>query len=96
LHPVGRYDLSYIMQMIKGSFARKINKMNTSNGRLWQRRFYDEGIRNTAMLMQKIDYIHNNPVRKKLVTSPEEYPYSSYHWYFGHNKDALEIDRLDY
>lgn len=95
IQPVGEYDLSYIMKMIKGSFARKINKFRNSSGPIWQKRFYDEGIRNYAMLIQKIEYIHNNPVRKKIVTLAEDYPYSSYHWYFGNNKNVLEIDRLD-
>jgi len=97
LHPIGKYNLSYIMQMIKGSYARKINKINASNGKLWQKRFYEEGIRDERMLMQKIEYIHNNPIRKKLVTSLDDYPYSSYHSYFGNNKNIiLATDHLDY
>ena len=96
LQPVGKYDLSYIMQMVKGSFSRKFNKMNDLTGQIWQKRFYDEGIRNAGMLMQKMEYIHNNPVRKNLVAAPDEYLYSSYNWYFGNIKNVLEIDRLDY
>ena len=65
------------MKMIKGNFARKYNKMNLREGKVWQKAFYDEGIRNMDMLLQKIEYIHNNPVRAKIVTSPEEYPFSS-------------------
>lgn len=96
IQPFGEYNLSYIMKMIKGSFARKINKYKNSTGPIWQKRFYDEGIRDAAMLTQKIEYIHNNPIRKKLISSLEEYPYSSYHWYFGNNKNILEIDQLTY
>ncbi|OGW84406.1 MAG: hypothetical protein A2987_02275 [Omnitrophica bacterium RIFCSPLOWO2_01_FULL_45_10] len=96
IQPVGKYNLSYIMQMIKGSFSRKINKIRDKNGKIWQKRFYDEGIRDAAMLMQKIEYIHNNPLRKKLVGSLGDYPHSSYHWYFGNNKSALAIDHLNY
>lgn len=96
LHPCGKYELSYIMQMIKGSFARKFNKMNNLSGQVWQKRFYDEGIRDIRMLMQKMEYIHNNPIRKNLIISPGDYPYSSYHHYFGNNKNALGIDQLDY
>jgi putative transposase len=96
IQPVGKYNLSYIMQMIKGSFSRKINKIGDKNGKIWQKRFYDEGIRNESMLMQKIEYVHNNPLRKNLVNSPEEYSYSSYHCYFGNNKNVLEVDQLNY
>lgn len=96
LHPTGKHDLSYIMQMIKGSFARKFNKMNNLSGQVWQKRFYDEGIRDANMLMQKIEYIHNNPIRKNLTASPGDYLYSSYHHYFDNNRNVLGIDRLDW
>jgi putative transposase len=96
IHPIGKYDLSYIMQMIKGSFARKFNKMNNFNGQVWQKRFYDEGIRDTSMLMQKIEYIHNNPIRKNFVILAKDYPYSSYHHYFGNNENMIGIDEIDY
>ena len=49
LHPCGKYELSYIMQMIKGSFARKFNKMSNLTGHVWQKRFYDEAIRDEIM-----------------------------------------------
>jgi putative transposase len=96
VHPCGKYELSYIMQMIKGSFAREFNKINNSSGNIWQKRFYDEGIRDTKMLMQKIEYVHNNPIRENLVISLENYAYSSYHHYFGINRSTLGIDQLDY
>ena len=94
IQPNGKYDLSYIMQMIKGSFSRKVNKLRSSDGHIWQKRFYDEGLRDTAMLMQKIEYVHANPVRKKLVVCPEDYKYSSHNCYFGNNSNVLKIDLL--
>ncbi len=96
LHPCGKYELSYIMQMIKGSFVRKFNKMSNLSGQVWQKRFYDESIRDANMLMQKMEYIHNNPTRKNLTASPENYLYSSYHHYFGNNRNVPGIDRLDW
>lgn len=94
LHPIGKYDLSYIMQMIKGSFARKINKMSVSTGKLWQKRYYDEAIRDELMLIRKMEYIHNNPLRSDLVKALEEYKYSSYQFYFNNKCDVLTIDKL--
>lgn len=47
------------------------------------------------MLMQKIEYIHNNPIRKNIAVSPGDYPYSSYDHYFGNNRNALGIDPID-
>lgn len=94
LHPCGKYELSYIMQMIKGGFARKVNKINGSVGKIWQKRFYDEAIRDDFMLMRKMEYIHNNPLRKGLVISLEEYKYSSYSFYFKNDRQTLPMDNL--
>ena len=96
LRTMDRYNFSYIMKMIKGNFARKYNKMNSKTGKVWQKAFYDEGIRNMNMLLQKIEYIHNNPVRAKIVTSPELYPFSSYNYYVGENYIGIpEIDSVE-
>ena len=49
--------------------------------RLWQRGFYDFNIYNEETLTEKLDYIHNNPVRAGLVLSPVDYEWSSYRAY---------------
>ena len=53
----------------------KINKLSGKEGKLWQRSFYDECITDSVKLIQKLEYIHNNPVKENLVNSPEEYPF---------------------
>ena len=95
IHPFGKHNISYIMQMIKGSFSRKINKINNKEGNIWQRRFYDECILNNTELINKLEYMHNNPVKANLVTAPEEYYYSSYNHYVKTNylpNSIIEID----
>lgn len=49
--------------------------------RLWQRGFYDFNIYSEETLFQKLDYIHNNPVRAGLAASPGDYKWSSYPLY---------------
>lgn len=96
IHPFGKYDFSYIMKMIKGSFARKINKIENKEGKIWQKGFYDECIQDNLKLLQKLEYIHNNPVKANLVTSPEEYIYSSYNHYTETHyipNSIIEIDK---
>jgi REP element-mobilizing transposase RayT len=41
----------------------------------WQKDFYDHIIRTRKDLSQQVKYVLNNPVRKGLVTSWEEYPF---------------------
>ena len=41
----------------------------------WQRDFFDHRIRNDESLCDRWNYILMNPVRAKLVATPEEWPY---------------------
>lgn len=45
-------------------------------GKLWQRQFFDHVIRNEKDFFETVDYIRMNPVRKDLVRTPEEWPYT--------------------
>ena len=45
-----------------------------------------------AMMLQKLEYLHNNPVKRGLVASPEHWRYSSAHeWLPG----AMVVLRCD-
>jgi putative transposase len=50
-----------------------------SEYQLWQEGVHPQAIIDDAMMLQKIDYIHNNPVRRGWVASPEHWRYSSAH-----------------
>jgi len=98
MHPFGVYNYSYIMKMIKGSFTRKLNKASGTMGKIWQKGFYDEYIRDELHLLKVLEYMHNNPIKAGLVHAPEEYPYSSYNHYFENAYQPthiLEIDKFD-
>jgi len=43
------------------------------------------------MLNQKIEYIHNNPVKKNLVEKAEDWKYSSARFYLKGEDCGLEI-----
>ena len=45
-------------------------------GKLWQRQFFDHIIRNEEDFFETIEYIKLNPVRKGLVESWEQWPYT--------------------
>jgi len=95
IYPYGKYNFSYIMKMIKGSFARKINKMSDHKGKIWQKGFYDECISNSYLLLRVLEYMHNNPVKENLVSSPEEYYYSSYNHYIKTDYPSNPIIEID-
>lgn len=50
---------------------------------LWKRRCYDHNYRSIESVWQKVNYCHNNPVKRKLVTAPEDWRWSSCRWYQG-------------
>ena len=50
--------------------------------KLWQPGFYDFNIFSNEKLLEKLDYIHSNPVRAGFVLSPRDYKWSSYEEYF--------------
>ena len=46
------------------------------DGKLWQRQFFDHIIRNQQDFEETLEYIRMNPVRRGLVTNPEDWPYT--------------------
>ena len=41
----------------------------------WQREFFDHLLRSGESYAAKWDYVRNNPVRQRLVSTPDEWPY---------------------
>lgn len=51
--------------------------------KVWQNGYHAEHIFSNSFIKQKVNYIHNNPVKDKIVTSPEDYYFSSARNYAG-------------
>jgi putative transposase len=47
----------------------------------WQARFYDFNVWSAAKHVEKLRYIHRNPVRRGLVLEPEQWEWSSFRTY---------------
>jgi len=62
--------------------------------RVWQRRFYDLNVWSDRKRLEKLGYMHANPVKRRLVTSPEQWPWSSFRSYFLNDSSVLTIDGL--
>lgn len=54
-----------------------------SDYQVWQEGFYPKQIRGDAMMVQKVEYIHYNPVKRGFVDRPEHWRYSSARNYLG-------------
>ena len=64
------------------AFAGKQQK-RPQNYKFWQDGNEAKEIYSTPFLEQKLDYIHNNPVKAEIVAEPEDYLYSSAKDYAG-------------
>ena len=61
-------------------------------GHFWQKRYYDFNIRNYAQFVEKLRYVHRNPVKRGLCDRPEEWPWSSFRHYASGAEGRVEIE----
>jgi putative transposase len=82
---------SVVMKVLKQRFARHVAKEGDES-RIWQKRFYDFNVWSEKKRLQKVRYIHNNPVRRGLVTEPDQWQWSSYRSYAYREVGAVRIN----
>ena len=73
----GEMSLEKAMQLIKGGFSFRVNKELGFRGEIWQRGYSDVRVVDERSFQQHREYIGNNPVRKGLANSLEEYRFGS-------------------
>ena len=92
-----RANPSVVMQVLKKNVSHRLlgKKKNHPSQielwkrplgprRFWQRRFYDFNVFSEAKRVEKLRYMHRNPVKRGLVSAPELWRWSSYRMYaFG-------------
>jgi len=59
----------------------------------WQRRFYDFSVWSRKKRIEKLNYMHKNPVKRGLVAEPQLWMWSSYRFYQYGEKSACPPDR---
>ena len=67
------YTLPEIMKAIKGRSARLINVALKRSGPVWQEEFFDHVLRSNDSLVDRVDYVCQNPVRAGLVKTEAGY-----------------------
>ena len=92
-----RGNPSIVMQALKQGFARHLLRQlrpNSTNnalwnspldeGHIWQRRFYDFVVWTDRKRIEKLRYMHRNPVARGLVLEPDQWAWSSFrHYAYG-------------
>jgi putative transposase len=101
-----RGNPSTVMQSIKQGFARRLlaqlRRVDPADqlsfwtgpverGRIWQPRFYDFVVFSEKKRVEKLRYMHRNPVKRGLVLEPQQWVWSSYrHYAYGEAGPVLE------
>ncbi len=96
---------STVMQALKLGFARRVLEQarrqrspaqDTLFDRLpqhiWQKRFYDFNVWTERKRIEKLRYIHRNPVTRGLVASPELWRWSSFRCYFLNEAGPVRVN----
>jgi putative transposase len=74
-------DLAGFSHYVQRRYAYYYCKEHQWNGGVFQRRYRSHGIEEESYLLECGRYIERNPLKAKVVKRPEQYGYSSYHYY---------------
>jgi putative transposase len=86
-----RRTLAVAMQMLKQVVSRKL-KAVAAGQPFWQARYYDFNVWSERKRVEKLRYIHRNPVTRGLVEKPEDWRWSSFRHYATGEDSVVEIE----
>ncbi len=88
---------STVVKMLKQRVSHRLSPDPGPNRlpQFWQRRFYDFNVWSREKKIEKLAYMHANPLKRKLVGDPKDWPWSSYAFYQERGEILLEIDPVD-
>ncbi len=84
--------ISRFIQRLFSGYTQAFNKQQKRHGTLFEGRAKSIEVGNDQYAVHLCRYIHLNPVAARLVSQPEEWPYSNYLEWTGKRQGAL-IDR---
>jgi putative transposase len=90
-----RGTVANAIQSLKISSSMRTAAHRERNGQrfpLWQKRYYDRNIRDYDEFVEKLRYIHRNPVTRGLVERAEEWKWSSFRHYAQREDCGVEIE----
>ena len=99
-------DPSRVMQAVKQGFSRQVLKASRQRRvggqqelfgvgaeHVWQKRFYDFNVWSEKKRIEKLRYMHRNPVQRGLVAEPEQWAWSSFRSYAYGEAGAVRINQ---
>jgi putative transposase len=86
-----RKNMAVALQMLKQISSRKLRRPASKNP-FWQKRYYDFNVWSERKKIEKLRYLHRNPVNRGLVTAPEDWEWSSFRHYLTGECGPVEIE----
>ena len=98
---------STVIQVLKQRVSRRLRRKKRANAgqlnlafarggdslpRVWQRRFYDFNVWSLKKRVEKLHYMHMNPLKRKLVDHPKNWPRSSFSFYSNLKPGLIRVD----
>lgn len=84
--------LSKVMQGVNQTYTMYFNRKYRTVGHLFQGRYKAILCDRDAYLLGLVKYIHQNPLRAKIVDRLDSYPWNSHHAYTGKNNPLSLVD----
>jgi putative transposase len=85
-----KVPLGTALQVLKQRTSRKLKPPGQT--RFWQPRYFDFNVHNEQKRVEKLRYMHRNPVKRGLVKKPEDWQWSSFRHYTAGVEGAVEIE----
>ena len=85
-----RSTLAKAMQSLKQGVARTLALRAPDP--FWEGRYYDFNVWSERKFVEKLRYIHRNPVERGLVARPEGWSWSSFRHYLNGEAGVVEIE----
>ncbi len=82
--------LSKALQSLKQSVSRRLALRAAEP--FWLKRYYDFNVFTEGKRVEKLRYMHRNPVVRGLVSKPEEWAWSSFRHYLTGVEGVVEIE----
>ena len=81
--------LATTMSVLKAETSKRLKG---TRSQFWQTRYYDFNVLTQAKYVEKLRYIHRNPVERGLVEKPEDWSWSSFRHYLTDEPGRIEIE----
>jgi putative transposase len=99
--PENPESLTAMLAKLHANTARELNKVDSAPGRQVWFQFWDTHLTFERSYLARLNYTHHNPVKHRVVTNAQDYPWCSAAWFaekatpaFQRTVGSFKTDRL--